>query len=322
MAASSPPEPARGASIERAAALTRRVTQYSVAVAAFLIVIKAIAWQASGSVAMLASLTDSGLDLLASLATFVAVRWAAAPPDAEHRYGHGKGEAFASLVQAGLVCASAALIGREAVERLIDPRPIEAGVWAAAVMVVSTLVTGALVLAQTRMLRQASSVAVQGDRAHYFADLGSNLVALLGIAGAALLGFARLDAAAGLIVAVWLVWGAVQVFRSSSRQLLDRELPDDARAAILRRMREDRRIRGVHQLRTRESGPYVHIQMHVDLDPELSLEEAHAILVAAEGRVLEVFPAADIILHPDPRGRAEPHGGAFAGGDRHGRKAQ
>ena len=317
-----PHGPVHGAPIATAAALTRRITQYSVAVALFLIGIKAAAWLASGSVAMLASLTDSGLDLLASLATFAAVRWAAAPPDAEHRYGHGKGEAFASLLQAGLVCASAALIGREAIERLIDPRPIEAGLWAAAVMVVSTLVTAALVLAQTRMLRQARSIAVEGDRAHYFADLGSNLVALLGIVGAAFLGFARLDAAAGLVVAVWLVWGAVQVFRASSRQLLDRELPDEARATILRRMREDRRIRGVHQLRTRESGPYVHIQMHVDLDPHLSLEEAHAILVAAEARVLEAFPAADIILHADPRGRAEPHGGAFAEGDKHPLKAQ
>ena len=309
-----------GASLETAAALTRRVTQASVAVAVFLILIKAAAWKASGSVAMLASLTDSGLDLLASLATFMAVRWAAAPPDAEHRFGHGKGEAFASLLQAGLVCASAALIGREAIERLIDPRPIEAGGWAIGVMAVSTLVTAGLVMMQTRVLRQANSVAVEGDRAHYMVDLASNGVALLGIGAAAVLAMPRLDAAAGLVVAIWLVWGAVEVFRKSSRQLLDRELPDEARAEILVRALADPHIGGVHQLRTRASGPYVHIQMHVELDPQLSLEDAHAILVAAEKRILEAFPAADLILHADPRGRAEPHGGAFASGDRHGGK--
>src|SRR4051812_31425731 len=126
MAAGSTSPSIRGAPLETTIKLTRRVTQLSVAAAALLIAIKAFAWLASGSVAMLASLTDSGLDLLASLATFAAVRWAAAPPDAEHRYGHGKGEAFASLLQAGLVCASAALIGREAIQRLIDPRPIGA----------------------------------------------------------------------------------------------------------------------------------------------------------------------------------------------------
>jgi cation diffusion facilitator family transporter len=143
-------------------------------------------------------------------------------------------------------------------------------------------------------------------------DLISNIAALIGIALAALLHAPRVDAAAGLVVAGWLVWGAVQVFRNSSDQLLDHELPDEARAEIVGRMTSDPRVRGVHQLRTRASGPYVHVQMHADLDPTLSLDEAHQVLVAAEKRVLEAFPAADIIIHPDPQDRAEPHGGAFA----------
>ncbi len=113
----------------------------------------------------------------------------------------------------------------------------------------------------------------------------------------------------------WLVWGAVQVFRDSSSQLLDRELPDADRAEIVARMTSDPKVRGVHQLRTRASGPYVHIQMHADLDPELSLEEAHHVVVNAENRVLKAFPAADIIIHPDPEDRAEAHGGAFSGDD-------
>src|SRR5262249_11754497 len=155
------------------AALTRRVTLYSVTVAAVLVAIKAVGWWASASVAMLASMADSGLDLVASLATVYAVRFAATPPGAEHRFRHGQAEGFASLVQAGLVFASAALIGREAVGDLVRPHPIAQGGWATGVMVVSIALTALLVTAQNRVLRRTSSVAVSGDRAHYAADLAS-----------------------------------------------------------------------------------------------------------------------------------------------------
>ncbi len=292
--------------------LTRRITLLSVATAAVLVTIKAAAWVASGSTALLASMADSGLDLVASLATFWAVRYAAAPPDAEHRFGHGKAEAFASLMQAGLVFASAALIAREAAGDLLVPHPLRQEGWAVAVMAVSTLLTLLLVTAQTRVLRQTSSVAVSGDRAHYTTDLASNVIALAGIAASAWLKLNSLDAIAAIVVAALLLWGAVTVFREAANQLMDRELPDNARAEIMRLVTSDARITDVHQLRTRASGPYVHMQMHVDLDPDLSLETAHQAVVAAEKRILTAFPAADIIIHADPRGRAEPHGGAFA----------
>src|SRR5690242_7005837 len=191
------------------AALTRRVTLLSVATAAVLVAIKLAAWLASGSMALLASMADSGLDLIASLATFWAVRYAAAPPDAEHRFGHGKAEAFASLVQAGLVFASAALIAREAIGDMLHPHPLKQEAWAVAVMAVSTVLTLLLITAQTRVLRQTSSVAVSGDRAHYASDLASNVIALLGIAASAWLGMNGLDAAAALVVAALLLWGAV-----------------------------------------------------------------------------------------------------------------
>lgn len=294
------------------AALTRRVTLLSVATAAILVAIKVAAWLASGSVALLASTADSGLDLVASLITFFAVRYAAAPPDAEHRFGHGKAEAFASLVQAGLVFASAALIAREAIGDLIAPHPIKQEGWAIAIMGVSIVLTALLILAQGRVLKQTASVAVSGDRAHYATDVASNLIALVGIGVSAWLSANGVDALAALAIAGVLLWGAVSVFREASGQLMDHELSDEARAKIVALMTADRRLTDVHQLRTRASGPYVHMQMHVDLDPELTLEAAHEVIVAAENRVLNAFPSADIIIHADPRGRAEPHGGAFA----------
>lgn len=297
------------------AALTRRITGLSVATAGVLVALKTVAWFASGSTAVLASLADSALDLLASLVTFFAVRYAVVPPDAEHRFGHGKAEAFASLFQAGLVFASAALVGREAVVRLLDPRPVENGAWAIGVMVVSILLTGLLITAQTRALRRLSSVAVSGDRAHFASDLGSNAAALVGIAGAAWFGLNVLDAVAALIVAALLLWGATGVFREAGAQLMDRELPDEDRYRIIAAASADPRVIDVHGLRTRASGPFVHIQLHLDLDPALTLEAAHDVLIGAEKRILAIFPSADILIHPNPRGRAAPHGGPFAEAD-------
>jgi len=218
---------------EETAVLTRRVTLLSVIVAAVLVAIKTMAWLVSGSVALMASMADSSLDLLASLTAFFAVRYAVAPPDPEHRFGHGKAEAFASLLQGGLVFASAALIGREAVVDLLAPHPLRQEGWAVAVMAVSTVLTSLLLVAQTRVLRRTSSVAVSGDRAHYASDLASNLAALAGIALSAWLGLNWLDAAAALFVALLLVWGATLVFRDAANQLLDREFHTYARSRLV-----------------------------------------------------------------------------------------
>lgn len=299
-------------SMEDRKAATSRVTALAVAVAAGLAALKFGVWWVSGSVALLASAADSALDLAASLVTFFVVRFAAKGPDHEHRFGHGKAEAFAALLQGGLVLVSAVLVGREAVERLLQPEAPQQGGLAMGVMVLSIVVSAALVLAQTRVLKQAQSPAVEGDRAHYAADLASNLASLAGIAGATLLGWLWADAAAGLVVCAWLVWGALGVFRHAADHLMDRELPDADRDRVGELiLRSSPQIRGVHQLRTRASGPYLHVQAHVDLAPTLTLADAHRILVEAERRVLAEFPNADILLHPDPGEEAEPHGGPF-----------
>jgi cation diffusion facilitator family transporter len=305
------PEPG-SQSVAQSTALTSRITTLSVSCAVILIVLKLAAWWFSGSIAVLASLADSGLDILAALGTFFAVRYAAAPPDSDHRFGHGKAEAFASLVQSGLVFASSVLIGWEAVQHILKPLPLAHEGWALAVMIVSLVLSGGLVAAQTRVLRRTASVAVSGDRAHYVADIGSNIAALVGIGAAALLHQPWIDALAGLVVAAWLFWGAVEVFRTSSHQLLDHELSAEARERIRALAGDDPSILHIHEMRTRASGPYVHIQMHAELPPTMTLDAAHRVIVAAERRVLEAFPAADILIHADPFGRAEPHGGAFA----------
>ena len=281
---------------------TRQITGLSVGVAVLLIAMKAFALGASGSVSILASLADSSLDLIASLATFYAVRWAAAPADADHRFGHGKGEAMAALVQAGLVFASAVFVGWEALQRIFDPRPVTGGTWAVGVVVVSIILTGLLVWLQTRSLKSSGSMAVSADRAHYAADLASSVVVLIGVASGAWLAAPGLDAAAGLVVAVWLFWGAFGLLKGAGDQLLDREASDADRIALTNAVLSDPRVGGVHQLRTRMSGERLIVQMHVDLDRTLSFEASHDIVVAAERRVQAAFAGADVLIHADPRG--------------------
>ncbi|MEQ7156197.1 cation diffusion facilitator family transporter [Brevundimonas aurifodinae] len=284
----------------------RQVTTLSVAVAVVLIALKAFALGASGSVSILASLTDSVLDLAASLTTFYAVRWAARPGDHTHRYGHGKGEAMAALVQAGLIFASAIFIGWEALARMFDPRPVTGGSWAIGVVVISMVLTAGLVWTQTRSLKASGSMAVQADRAHYAADLAAGAVVLIGVVSGAFLEAPGLDAAAGLVVAVWLFWGALSLLKGAADQLLDRETSDADRAALTTAVLADPRVGGVHQLRTRMSGTRLVAQMHIDLDRALTFEAAHDIVVDAEQRVLAAFPDADVLIHADPRGPWSP----------------
>lgn len=288
---------------------TRRVTTLSVAVAVILITMKAFALGASGSVSVLASLADSSLDLIASLGAFWAVRWAASPPDEEHRYGHAKGEALSALVQAGLVFASAVFIGWEAIRRILDPQPITGGALGVSVIVVSIILTVGLVILQTRAVKATGSMAVSGDRMHYLSDLGANVAVLIGLVSGAYLNAPGLDAAAGLVVAVWLFWGAQGVLRTAADTLLDRAAPPADRLAVTKAVLADPRIGGVHRLRTRLTGGGASmIQMHVDLDPALTLAQAHAIVVEAERRVQEALPGADVLIHADPRGQDRDEG--------------
>lgn len=234
VASASDPAPAKRLSAAETSKLTARITWLSVCVGLSLALVKTAVWWFSGSVSLLASAADSGLDFVAAVGTFWAVRVAVLPADAEHRYGHGKAEAFASLLQAGLVFASAALIAREAITRLLHPRPVEAEGSAIVVMVVSIVATLFLVRAQAWVIAQTRSVAIKGDRAHYMADLVSNAAAIVGIGLARFTGEARWDALAGVLVAGWLIKGAIDVLRkhrmsfsiARSTKLIDRKSCD------------------------------------------------------------------------------------------------
>jgi len=291
-----------------AARITQAITLASVTVALVLVGLKGWGWLASGSVALLSSLADSGLDLAASLVTLLAVRWAAQPPDHEHRYGHGKAEAFAGLFQAGLVAVAATLVVIEGAAHLINPEPTRQTGLGLAVMAASMVLTAGLVAAQGWAVRRTGSLATKGDRAHYLSDFLANACVLVGLGVTAATGWSRADAIAGIVVALWLGHSAWTIARDAADHLLDRELPDADRTRIAELAREGGAIKAVHGLRTRTSGAYLHVQFHAEMDAAMSLSDAHAIMVAAERRIIAAFPGADVLIHPDPGGIAEPHG--------------
>jgi ferrous-iron efflux pump FieF len=290
------------------ASLTARAAMASVAAALFLVGLKTWAQLQADSAALLASLADSALDVVASVVTLISVRYAAEPPDAEHRFGHGKAEALAGVFQAGVVALSSILVGWTAFQRFLNPTPLNAEGTAMAVMIVSICVTGALVAFQAWTVRQTGSIATKGDMAHYMSDFLTNIVALAGIGAAGLFGIFWADGAAGLFVACWLAYGAWGIASEAADHLLDREASNETRAQIKEIAQSIEGLRRVHDLRTRMSGPWLHIQFHADVDPELTLGQAHLIIVEAEKRIRDSFPGADIIIHPDPDDGSEPHG--------------
>ncbi len=269
-------------------------------VALVLITMKTGAYLVSGSVAVLASLIDSVMDAAASMVNFVAVRHALAPPDQEHRFGHGKAEALAGLAQAAFITGSAGLLMLEAVMRLLDPQPVRQGEIALLVMVISLVLTVALVGYQKRVVRQTGSLAVSADALHYVGDILTNLGIIVGILLATLLDLYWADPAIGMLAGLYILYSAWQVGMQSLQQLMDHELDNRTRDRIIATAMQVPGVRGVHDLRTRASGPDNFIQMHVDMDAEIPLSEAHSIAESVMEAVAEEVPRAEVLVHEDP----------------------
>lgn len=281
-------------------ALMKRAAIASVAVSAFLVVIKAGAYFASHSVAMLASMADSALDLLASLLNMLAIRHALAPADAEHRFGHGKAEPLAGLAQGAFIAASALFLSIEVVRRIANPAPIDNSVPALAVMVVSIGVTFALIAYQRRVVAQTGSIAVEADSGHYAGDLFSNLGVIAALILSAWMGWTLADPILALIVAGMLAWTAWNVGRRSLDQLMDHELPDEDRQRIRAIAERHASVIDAHDLKTREAGLSTFIQLHLRLRADMTLAQAHVVSDEVEHAIRAAYPTAQIIIHQDP----------------------
>ncbi|MCK5040716.1 MAG: cation diffusion facilitator family transporter [Sphingomonadales bacterium] len=283
-----------------------RAAKASVLVASILIVIKSIAWFMTGSIALLGSLVDSVLDLAASFVNFIAIRASLEPPDSDHRFGHGKAEAIAGVVQSSIIFGSSIFIFMESVSRLFNPQPIEATNVGIIVSVIAIVLTFALVLYQKHVVKQTGSVAIEADSLHYTGDLLLNAAVILALFLVNVEGFAIVDGIIGVGIAGYIAWTAVGIGRSSIDMLMDKEFEKAEREEIFNLVMGNPDVKGMHDLKTRRSGLQSFIQMHIELDPEMKLYDAHAVADEVEATVGEVFGNAEILIHTDPLGLEQP----------------
>ncbi len=265
-----------------------------------LIISKVYALVMTDSASIMATLTDSILDIAASGISFFVIRYALEPADNEHRFGHGKAESLAGLAQAAFICGSSMLLVFHAIGRLSQSAQMqhhEIGMWVAVFSIVVTLI---LVLFQVWVIKQTDSVAIRADSLHYKGDLLLNAAVLLAIWLAAK-GIEYVDAIFAILIAIYLMYNAWTVAHESADSLMDKELSDEEHQQILALALGHPQVKGVHELRTRQAGHTKFIQMHVEMDDDLTLYAAHVISDEVEQSIIAMLGDVDVIIHEDPQ---------------------
>ncbi|GAD63805.1 cation diffusion facilitator family transporter [Aquipseudomonas alcaligenes] len=285
------------------ARLMRLASRAALATALLLALAKAVAWWLSGSVSLLAGLTDSLLDGAASLLNLIAVHYALRPADEDHRYGHGKAEALAGLAQALFVGASAVLVAVQAIDHLQHPQPLGAQTLGIAVMLLSLAMTVALLLFQRHVVRVTGSTAVRADSLHYRSDLllNSGILLALVLAG---FGWQRLDPLFGLGIAAYILWSAVSIVREAVAVLMDEELAPELSERMHLLASGVPGVLGTSDLRTRISGTHWFVQLHVELPGDLSLQQSHSLCKQVEDAIRSEFPRAQVLAYATPTAAA------------------
>ena len=282
-----------------------RAALASVAMALFLLALKGFAAWHTGSVAMLGSLADTGLDLLASLVTLYGVKLAGEPADHDHRFGHGKAEALAALFQVALITASAVGIAWRAIIALGNQAPTHDAEFGIGVSIVAIAATAVLLWYQRSVIRRTGSVAIMADNVHYQSDVLLNGSVILALVLDQFLGLPKADPIFGIAIALWLAWGAFQASSTAIDQLMDKEWPQDQRDAFLDVAARQPGLRGIHDFRTRRSGSHDFAQFHMEVDPRLTVAKAHDLVEAVEHNLKRAFPKVEVLIHLDPEGHVD-----------------
>ncbi len=301
-----------GAAVNRArayrATLTRSAAIASITVALLLVGLKSWATAQTGSTAMLGSLADSALDLVASLATLIGVWIAARPADEDHRFGHGKAESLAAIFQVMLIALSACAILYHATTNLLEGGRTEAATEGIGVSVVAIAATLALLAWQRYVIRRTGSVAIGADHTHYQSDLLLNLAVIAALALDQYAGFGRADPLFGLAIAAWLLWGAWRAAGNAIDNLMDKEWPDEKRQRFVELAARHPELNNLHDLRTRTSGTHDFVQFHVDMPADMSVGRAHDIIERVETDLQSHFPHMELLIHIDPAGHVDEPG--------------
>jgi len=282
--------------------LTRIASLVSLCVALILVCVKVWAWAATGSIALLTSAADGLVDVLASMVTLIGVRYAGRPADKGHRYGHGKAEAVAAFVQALLLGGAGLVLGGESIGRIINPEPLAQlglGIW---VIIGSSLAATGLVLMQTYVVKRTGSTAIAADRAHYITDVAVNIAVLLALIFERYFGWTRSDSIGALLISFYMIWNARGMAADALTQLLDRELSADDRKRVKAAVLSVEGVRGVHDIRTRNGGDRVFVEIHVEVDGNLTGDVGHDSGDADEMVVRKLFKSAYVTAHLEPDG--------------------
>ena len=285
--------------------LTARAAFASSAMAVTLIIMKTYAAVKTSSMAMLGSLADSGLDLVASLIVLLAVRIAAQPADHEHRFGHGKAEALAALVQVILISFSAMFIAFRSTQRLINGAETGQAELGIGVSAIAMVLTVALITYQRHVVKRTGSLAIGTDRLHYSSDLLLNGSVIAALVLDQVAGLKGSDAVFGILIALWLLWGAWSASSHALNQLMDREWPDERREEFLAAAKQYPELAGLHDFRTRSSGTHYFAQFHVWVPADWTVKEAHDRLDRIEEELQSRFPDTEILIHVDPEGQTD-----------------
>jgi ferrous-iron efflux pump FieF len=276
----------------------------SMMAAAFLIVIKTATGFITGSISVWASLLDSLMDIFASTINYFAVRAAARPADEDHSYGHGKAESLAGLFQAIVIAASGIFLIYESIRRIIYPRQTSSEWIGTMTMVIAVGVSIALVKRLRRVARETESPALKADATHYVTDIYTNLGALIALVIIALTPWQIADPLISIAIAFYILWSAVMVGREAVDVLMDRRLPpnvDEQVASVVSRYR-DQGVLGFHDLRTRLSGSQKFIDLHLEVERNMRLQEAHDVSVRVLREIEAEIPRARVQIHADPAG--------------------
>jgi ferrous-iron efflux pump FieF len=281
--------------------LKQRTALLSLSVATSLAALKLTAGVLTGSVAVLASLADSVLDLFASLLNFLAIRKASVPADLDHAYGHGKAESLAGLFQSLIIGGSGAYLIYVAILRLVHPVPLEHESVGLAVMGVSIVASWLLVRHMRKVAARTGSVALEADSLHYATDVLANLGVIASLGLHRFLGLRLADPVVSLAIAAYVLASAWQILRKSVDDLMDRQLPEPQIARITEIVGGFApQVVGYHDLRTRHAGSQIFIELHLDIPGDRSFEQAHRVTEAVVRALEQAFPQAMVTAHSDP----------------------
>ena len=290
---------------EERTALSSRAAMASVVLALTLLTAKSWAAAETGSTAMLGSLADTALDVIASLVTLAGIRIAALPADDDHRFGHGKAEALVAMAQVVLIALSAVGIAWRGVDRLLNGVRTEAMELGIGVSLFAIAATMLLLVYQRRIIARTGSVAIRADNVHYQSDLLLNSAVIAALVLDQALGVYGADAAFGIAISAWLLFGAWRASSQAVDQLMDREWPQAQREDFLKATRDYPELAGLHDFRTRTSGAHDFAQFHVWVPAHWTIREAHDRMDRVEEALQKRFPGTEILIHLDPEGHTD-----------------